>query len=375
MAFNVFVAGDVVPSISQFACFEDAKDGLFKELYGYIADADISIANLEAPIVVDEQTPIKKSGPTLYTSRKTAEILKNCGFKVLTLANNHFYDQGQNGVNNTLDYCKQVGLDVVGGGKAFSQARQYLIKNCKGKRIAIINACEQEFSIANDCHGGSNPLDLINMQKDISNAKKESDYVLVIVHGGIEHYPYPTPRMKRWYRYFIDLGADVVINHHQHCTCGYEVYRGKPIFYGLGNFYFPPIHSEMKSNSWNQGYAVWLSLDEIINYSLIPYTQTLHGLSLVDPAKFREEIELKNIPIKDDYLLQQKLDEFVLKNEFALKYHLLPSFFRNRIISKLADKKLLGRVYKGKQLYEFKNRLKCESHLEVLTRMFEILTK
>jgi len=112
-----------------------------------------------------------------------------------------------------------------------------ILEHC-GKKIGVINACEHEFSIADNEHGGSNALDLINMQEDITEVRKEADFVVLILHGGIEQYHYPTPRMKRWYRHFVDLGADAVVNHHQHCINGYEVYKGKPIFYGLGNFYF-----------------------------------------------------------------------------------------------------------------------------------------
>lgn len=63
------------------------------------------------------------------------------------------------------------------------------------------------------------------------------------------------------YRFFIDAGADAVINHHQHCISGYEHYQGKPIFYGIGNFFFPPIFKHTPK-SWNEGYMVTLFLGE-----------------------------------------------------------------------------------------------------------------
>ena len=54
--------------------------------------------------------------------------------------------------------------------------------------------------------------------------------MFLILHGGIEHYQLPSPRMKKWYRHIIDLGASAIVNHHQHCFSGYELYNGKPIF-------------------------------------------------------------------------------------------------------------------------------------------------
>ena len=83
-----------------------------------------------------------------------------------------------------------------------------------------------------------NPLLPIQQFYKIQEAKENADYVLVIVHGGIEHYQLPTSRMIETYRFFIDAGADAVVNHHQHCYSGYERYKSKPIIYGLGNLLF-----------------------------------------------------------------------------------------------------------------------------------------
>ena len=73
-------------------------------------------------------------------------------------------------------------------------------------------------------------------------------------------------RMKELYHYFVDAGADVVINHHQHCYSGYEEYKGSPIFYGLGNFLFD--NSDFRPQPWNEGYLVELdfSKDKLSNY-------------------------------------------------------------------------------------------------------------
>lgn len=94
----------------------------------------------------------------------------------------------------------------------------------------------------------------------------------MICHGGIEFFQYPTPRMVEWYRFFIDVGADAVINHHQHCYSGYEIYNGKPIFYGLGNFCFDRF--DKRNSSWNNGYLVELIFEgDQIFHNLIPYIQ------------------------------------------------------------------------------------------------------
>ena len=354
MAVSLFIAGDVVPKGIQPETFKNNGEKIFLEIKPYIIGADVSIVNLEAPVIEGKPTPIKKDGPCLSTSPTTIETLKKAGFGVVTLANNHFFDQGQKGVEATINACNRLNINTIGGGVSFKQARQPLLLEHKGKRIAIINACENEFSIANSQHGGSNPLDMINMQENIAKVRKQVDFVVLILHGGVEQYHYPTPRMKRWYRHFIDLGADAVINHHQHCVNGYEVYNGKPIFYGLGNFYFPGEKNRPKS--WQYGYAVKLLLDEQIDFEVIPYNQTADAITIRDNKEFNDEIKLFNLPISDDFLLQQKFDEHLINNESYLKMQLLPSFLRGKIFSKVIVYGMMGKLYKGKQLYNIKNK-------------------
>ncbi|MBQ8935725.1 MAG: CapA family protein, partial [Oscillospiraceae bacterium] len=129
-------------------------------------------------------------------------------------------DYGQVGVEDTIN-CLAGKIYCVGGGKTLAEARAILYKQIGGKAVAIINFCENEWSIARKDRGGSNPMNVITNFNDIRTAREESDLVVVIVHGGVEHYSLPTPRMKELYRFYIDAGADVVINHHQHCFSGW----------------------------------------------------------------------------------------------------------------------------------------------------------
>lgn len=374
MGISLFIAGDIVPKGIQPEEFSKKGEKIFETMKPYISDSDFSIANLEAPVIKEKATPIKKSGPCLGVAPTTVDVLKCVGFDIFTLANNHFFDQGQTGVENTINKCLDSGIITVGGGKNVKEARIPLILENKGKQIAIINACEHEFSIADNEHGGSNPLDLIQMQEDIDAAKQKADYIVLILHGGIEQYHYPTPRMKRWYRHFVDLGADAVINHHQHCINGYEVYNGKPIFYGLGNFYFP-WGSQSRPESWKYGYAVRLTFDKEISYEMIPYKQTTETVEPQDKYEFEKEIELLSLPIQDDFLLQQKLDEYIIDRENLLKTLLFPSMISKRYLVALANRGYLGRLYNDKQNYSLKNKLTCESHFELFQRLFTILTK
>ncbi len=374
MSVKIFITGDVMPRMGHSEAFADASAEIFREVKTFVSGADIAITNLEAPIIKGIKTPIKKSGPNLYTNEITIKSLKEIGFNIFTLANNHFFDQGQQGVESTLDACRHYGVEYLGGGKDINEARKVLYKEVNGKCIAIINVCEHEFSIANTDHGGSNPLDLIHIQEDITSARNKANHIVVIVHGGVEMFQLPTPRMKCWYRHFIDLGADTILNHHQHCVNGYELYKGKPIFYGLGNFYFPRRKQKNRNDLWDYGYAVMLTIDNEVSFELIPYTQDIKGIRLRDSVEFDNEIERLNHIITDDDLLQQEFDEFVIKGETNIMLNFIPSFLRNRIFDAIIRKVWGGRIYKDKQLYSLKNLLTCESHHERIQKLFNKMT-
>ena len=127
--------------------------------------------------------------------------------------------------------------------------------------------------MASDTKGGSNHLDPVTQYYAIQEARIKADYVIVIVHGGHEHYQLPSLRMVRMFRFFIDAGADAVVNHHQHCYSSFEYYHDRPIYYGTGNFCFDanPVSVD---GTWNYGYAVQLTLSQgKVSSEIFPYKQ------------------------------------------------------------------------------------------------------
>jgi poly-gamma-glutamate capsule biosynthesis protein CapA/YwtB (metallophosphatase superfamily) len=364
---KILVAGDFFPHSRVARLVENKK---YEEILGavrpLIKNADYSIVNLESPVVIGPGKPIKKQGPNLRCTANAVEALKYIGFNMVTLANNHFYDYGDEGVYNTMATCREYGLDMVGGGVNLHDAEKIIYTVINGKKFGFVNFCEHEFSIATNKNGGSNPMNPVVNHYHIKEARKFADYVIVIVHGGHEHYQLPSPRMKETYRFFINSGADSVVNYHQHCYSGYEVYKCKPIFYGLGNFCFDKEGE--RNGTWNKGFLVHLFFDSTkIDFELFPYTQGEEnpGVELLqDSAEFNRTVNHLNNIIDDDEKLNNALDEYVRSNlkEICLAFE--P--YTNHYLKALRRRNFIPSFLHQKRLIEIVNLIECEAHRDIL---------
>ena len=359
---NILIAGDYCPQRRVTSLLEK---GDYNSVLGSIRpineSADYSIVNLECPITVGNEKPIVKCGPILNCSINGIKALKWAGFDCVTLANNHFRDYGDDGVENTLKVCSEIKMDTVGGGLSLGEAQSPLYKQIGNKVLAIINCCEHEYSIATEMSGGSNPLNPIRQFYSIRDARKEADYVLVIVHGGHELWPFPSPRMLETYRYFIDAGADAVVNHHQHCFSGYEVYNGRPIIYGIGNFCFDKPN--YFAGLWEYGYLAYLHFSDTISFDIIPYEQCkkIPGVELIeDRHDFEKRLKKLNAIIANEKMLIEQTAYFYKQSEDFLRLALEP--YNGRLFSKLFLMGCLPRLMTKKKLMKIQNLLTCESH-------------
>ena len=308
---KILIAGDFCPQNRVNDLLDnDEYESVLGEVKHYTSDSDYSIVNLECPVTNGNESPITKFGPNLGCSEKGIDAQKWVGFDCVTYANNHFLDYGPEGVENTLSVCQKCQLQTVGGGRNLKAASETLYKEINGKILAIINCCEHEFSIASEKTAGSNPLNPILQYHAILEAKSKADYVLLIVHGGHEHFQLPSPRMQELYRFFVEVGADAVVNHHQHCISGFEIFNGKPIFYGLGNFCFDGNRS--RKEIWHEGYMVQLSFSDMIEYKVIPYIQCKDKpkVEFLADNNFDTKLNELNSIIKDQKMLRNLVDNY-----------------------------------------------------------------
>ncbi len=364
---RILIAGDFCPRDRVAALFEKEDYasvlGSVKELF---TEADYSIVNFECPVTRGDEKPIQKLGPNHHCTEKGMAAIKWLGVDCVTLANNHFYDFGDAGVANTMDVCRKHEIDTVGGGNNLAEASRVLYKKINGQTLAIINCCEHEFSIASDHSAGSNPLNPIKQYYSIKEARKNADYVIVIIHGGHELFQLPSPRMVDTYRFFVDSGADAVVNHHQHCYSGYEVYKGKPIFYGLGNFCFdnPKRHDGI----WTEGYAISIkfSSDHPV-FDLYPYHQcdAEPRVELLSHNAFDAKLAELNAIINNPTWLMATVEAYYATCTKTISNIFEPLYNRYYLAAKIRG--WLPSLVSKKRKTAAKDLVICEAHRDKLT--------
>ena len=361
---KILVAGDFCPQLRVAEAFEcEDYSSVLSEVQAVTKEADYSIVNFECPVVSGVAKPIGKIGPNLCCATNGVNAIKYAGFDCVTLANNHFFDYGKEGVAETISALNKESVEYVGGGMNLIEASQVLYKDINGKRLAVINCCEHEFSIATETSAGSNPLNPIQQYYAIKEAKTKADYVLVIVHGGHEHWQLPSPRMVETYRFFIEVGADAVVNHHQHCYSGLEVYLGKPIFYGLGNFCFDK--NNHRNDFWNEGYMVMLSFDDAIGYEILPYHQCSNDPKVVLLPKnaFETNIKELNVILTNNKLLREKTEEYYAS---AIRFSDFLEPIRTRAYMACKKRGYLPSFVSKSRKLEARNYIQCEAHRDIL---------
>lgn len=318
------------------------------ELFSLFNSYDIKIANLETPLTTTS-SGIIKTGPHLRVHPASITIVKDLGINVACLANNHIRDFGDKGVYDTINTCKQNNIMTVGAGSDLETASEVLFISFGNKKIAILNFSETEYNIADESSAGGNPDDPIHIWRSIQSAKKVADYLIVVMHGGKELYPYPTPYQLTLYRFIADLGVSAVIGHHSHVIGGYEIYNGIPIVYSLGNFIFD---EEGNCPDWYHGALIGLVLNEKKVIDVTFYHTTFEHQFLILKGQQNIKNVIKNVFMKEINEVQvnemwkdlvKNKKETIIKN--ILNYNLLRCFMYKlgiKFITKNEVKRLLS---------------------------------
>ncbi|MFC2021521.1 CapA family protein [Chloroflexota bacterium] len=317
-------------------------DGYVELVQPTLATADIRYGNCERQY--SERGFYNAFSPHGRQPPYMAKIFTDCGFDVVSLANNHMFDYGEEALLDTRALMIEKGIQVTGAGKDIDEAREPAIVESKGIKVAFLSYCsalpQGRRGIAAPNQIGVAPLrvrtlydatrskiltfpnkeDLKTVLDDIAAVRKKADVVVVALHWGILW----IPRVLADYQVevahaVLDAGADLIFGHHAHVPKAIEVYKGKVCFYDLGNFCFT---KGFPGAGWSE--PVW-SLGSVRSYTeqdpeypLLPFgkegkrsllvkailskegVRQVSFLPIMIDKKYRPEVLLQGDPRFDD---------------------------------------------------------------------------
>ncbi len=212
-------------------------DGIRQE----IADADIFMVNQEFPFT-DRGEKVADKQFNFRVSPKWVSALKEMDVDLVTLANNHILDYGQQGLLDSCDTLNEAGIAYVGGGKDLDEAKKLVTMEAGGRTIGFLGT-SRVYMDGSWAAGAGHPgvfstYDPSLAIEEIKKAKEQCDYLVVYVHWGIERNTEPESYQRSMGQAYIDAGADLVVGSHPHVLQPVETYKDKTIAYSLGNFVF-----------------------------------------------------------------------------------------------------------------------------------------
>ena len=233
--FTYTLAGDVMLGRHVAEGFHPLK-----KVESHLAQGDLTLVNQEF-VFTNSTHHIGKKAFYFKAPPSHVSILSNAGIDFVSLANNHSLDYGKIGLKQTLAVLQKKKITFAGAGFSFPQASEAALFSKKGKRIAVIAATDNmpewetcEKACVNFCAMDSTCLKRLTTQ--ISDLKKNGiDFVIISFHWGGNWVDKPSPVYRYYAHTLLDAGADLIFGHSAHTLQGIEVYKGKPIFYSLGN--------------------------------------------------------------------------------------------------------------------------------------------
>jgi poly-gamma-glutamate synthesis protein (capsule biosynthesis protein) len=238
-------------------------------LGGLFQRDDLTVVNLECPA-----TDVVDPAPKAFTIRCDPRALpaaRRAGVEVANQANNHAYDDGPGGLLDSLDTIRSAGLVAVGAGTDRRDALRAASFQINGRDVAVLGI-DQVLDPMDEVAGPDKPgtaagHDFALALRAVRDAAASSDLVVVMIHWGIELEARPRPYQVEQAHRMIDAGADVIFGGHSHTLQRMETYRGRPVFYSLGNFVWP---SQTSAGSATALAEVVVAADGSIRGRLLP---------------------------------------------------------------------------------------------------------
>lgn len=366
---RIVVCGD-------FVCQDPENLQVDERLKAIFQQSDYVALNFEAPIAGFGK-PIHKSGPALYQSPHSPCLLEELGVNIVLMANNHMMDYGKEGCLNSISAFKSTTTILGVGG--LNDAYTICVVEKSGIKVGMLNFTHREFGVLGidscDSDYGTAWVNHPNANRAVLEAKKHCDILIVLPHAGVEDILVPLPEWRARYKEFIDFGADIVIASHPHTPQGWENYKGKRIFYSLGNFFFSSF-SKKHTDNWYKGLIVDIDID-----SKHKISYTVHNTKFTD-----RYLELDNTSdsvsynnylcnlLSSDNCYQNCLNTSLMSLWPTYKLYNLRGLAA--ISPTLSFSQLIHTAYglfKGIDYPLLVNNYQCESHNWAITRILNLL--
>lgn len=272
----------------------------YQYLFDYINNSKVSIGNFESSVPEEH---VKTPNLSYKFSVKDSAVgtLGDVGFNVLSLANNHSFDYGIDGYENTKKICAENNISCVGSPINLATS-SVIFKEVGDKTVSIIflYGIGIEYSI--------------NDLKSVTHfAKNNSDIQIAYIHWGDEYVDIHNNKQEQLAYNLIDLGVDLIVGHHPHVVQDIGLYKNRLIVYSLGNFIF----DQYFNNKVQEGLALDVQITETeLTYSLLP----VESLTLRSSPKFmgeeQKDIFLNDLAKRSDEKLYNEIKSGIIKTKY-----------------------------------------------------------
>lgn len=259
-------------------------------------DADITFGNLETAVL--EGREIGAYEMSFRSEPQTLLGLVKGGFDIVSLANNHTYNFGEDGLIQTMKHLVAKDIAYCGAGMNYDDAHTPKVITVRGVRVGFL--CYNDTDVvpdstfASDTHAGTAELISEDISHDVSALHPYVDLLIVSMHSGSEYSPGANTRQIEYAHTAVDAGADIVLGHHPHVLQPVEHYNNGVIFYSLGNFIFDQFGKRQ-----NQSVITHITFNAetgVIDYEFTPvkiinFSQAIVVEDLDEQAEILDQIQ------------------------------------------------------------------------------------
>lgn len=285
---TITFAGDILfdPNYSVMAKLlqngGDIGNGIEPELIGEMQSADIMMLNNEFAYS-DRGTPTPEKQFTFRARPDSVSYLTELGVDIVSLANNHAYDYGEQALLDSMQILREEGIPYVGAGVNIEEASAPVYFIINDMKIAFISATQIERLDNPDTKGATETSPGVfrcfngeRLLQTVTAAKEESDFVIVYVHWGTENQEETDWAQNKQAPELVQAGADLIIGDHPHILQKIDIIDGVPVIYSLGNFWFnsKPLDTGMVK--------VTISSEGLQSFQFIPCIQNNCKTSLLE---------------------------------------------------------------------------------------------